>query len=221
MAQICEKSGTPLPAGTDGARTFFDLADLVGAGPQHVTFFSGAAVLRDVFAGSGAGLCLVPQSGKRPDAPSGMIVLETASVGRAFAAIARLFYPVHSQPRWQQKLAVSPEASIGKDVVLAPGVVIGPGAEIGDGTRLGPGAVIGPGVAIGRACEIGANVTISHAYIGDRVTILPGAHIGQPGFGFTADGEGYLKVPQLGRVIVQDDVEIGAATTIARSGGIA
>jgi UDP-3-O-[3-hydroxymyristoyl] glucosamine N-acyltransferase len=220
LAQICEKSGTPLPAGADGARTFFDLADLAGAGPQHVTFFSGAAVLRDVFAGSGAGLCLVPQQAPsakpRPQAPSGMIVLETASVGRAFTAIARLFYPVYSQPRWQQKQAVSPEARIGKDVELGACVVIGPGAEIGDGTRLGPGTVIGPGVAIGRACEIGANVTISHAYIGDRVTILPGAHIGQPGFGFTADGEGYLKVPQLGRVIVQDDVEIGAATTIDR-----
>jgi UDP-3-O-[3-hydroxymyristoyl] glucosamine N-acyltransferase len=95
-------------------------------------------------------------------------------------------------------------------------VVIAAGAEIGDGTRLGPGTVIGPGVAIGRHCEIGANVTISHAYIGDRVTILPGAHIGQPGFGFATTGEDYLKIPQLGRVIIQDDVEIGSATTIDR-----
>jgi UDP-3-O-[3-hydroxymyristoyl] glucosamine N-acyltransferase len=99
---------------------------------------------------------------------------------------------------------------------MAPGVVIGPGAEIGDHTRLGPGVVIGPGVAIGRRCEIGANVAISHAYIGDRVVILPGAQIGQPGFGFATTGEDYLKIPQLGRVIVQDDVEIGAATTIDR-----
>ena len=100
---------------------------------------------------------------------------------------------------------MSPDARIGKDVELAPGVVIGPGAEIGDGTRLGPGTVIGPGVAIGRNCEIGANVAISHAYIGDRVTILPGAQIGQPGFGFATSGADYLKIPQLGRVIVQDD----------------
>jgi UDP-3-O-[3-hydroxymyristoyl] glucosamine N-acyltransferase len=219
LAQICEKSGITLPAGVDGARAFFDLADLAGAGAQHVTFFSGAAALRDIFTGSCAGLCLVPQPSSakpRPEAPPGMIVLETPSVGRAFAAIAALFYPLYSQARWQQKLAVSPEARIGKDVELAPGVVIGPGAEIGDHTRLGPGTVIGPGVAIGRACEIGANVTISHAYIGDRVTILPGAQIGQPGFGFTTNGEDYLKVPQLGRVIVQDGVEIGAATTIDR-----
>jgi UDP-3-O-[3-hydroxymyristoyl] glucosamine N-acyltransferase len=222
LAQICEKSGIALPAGADGERQFLDLADLAGAGAQHVTFFSGAAALRDTFTGSQGGLCLVPLSssakpGKpRPDAPPGMIVLETVSVGRAFALIAALFYPRHSQPRWQQKEAISADARIGPGVELAPGVVIGPGAEIGEGSQLGPGAVIGPGVAIGRNCEIGANVTISHAYIGDRVAILPGAHIGQPGFGFATRGDDYLKIPQLGRVIVQDDVEIGASTTIDR-----
>jgi UDP-3-O-[3-hydroxymyristoyl] glucosamine N-acyltransferase len=216
LAQICEKAGIALPAGADGARQVFDLADLAGAGPKHLTFFSGAATQRDAFAASQAGICLVPPGAKRPDAPPGMTVLETASVSRSFATIAALFYPEHSQPIWQQEGAISPEARIGAGVTLAPGVVIGPHAEIGEGTRLGPGVVIGPGVTIGRKCEIGAQVTISHAYVGDRVTILPGAHIGQPGFGFATSGEDYLKIPQLGRVIVQDDVEIGAATTIDR-----
>jgi UDP-3-O-[3-hydroxymyristoyl] glucosamine N-acyltransferase len=221
LAQICEKIGISLPAGSDGARVFFDLADLAGAGPGHVTFYSGARGLRDSFTASNAGLCLVPplsseKGGKCSSAPVGMSVLEVAAVGRAFAAVAALFYPEHSQPRWRQADAISPDAKIGRDVEIAPHVVIAPGAEIGDGTRLGPGTVIGPGVAIGRWCEIGAGVTISHAYIGDRVTILPGAHIGQPGFGFATTGEDYLKIPQLGRVIVQDDVEIGSATTIDR-----
>ena len=221
LAQICEKAGIALPAGADGAQQVLDLADLAGAGPSHLTFFSGASNLREAFMASQAGVCLVPpvsaiKSGKRPDAPPGMMVLESAAVARAFARLAAMFYPNHSQPRWQQSEAISPEARIGADVQIAPGVVIGPLAEIGDATRLGPGAVIGPGVAIGRDCEIGAGVTISHAYIGDRVIILPGAHIGQPGFGFTTTGDDYLKIPQLGRVIVQDDVEIGAATTIDR-----
>jgi UDP-3-O-[3-hydroxymyristoyl] glucosamine N-acyltransferase len=219
LAQICEKIGIAPAADSDGARLLFDLADLGGAGPRHVTFYSGGRGMRDSFAASKAGLCLVPSSekgGRCPAAPAGMTVLEVASVGRAFAAIAALFYPEHSQPRWRQADAVSPDAKIGRDVEIAPHVVIGPGAEIGDGTRLGPGTVIGPGVAVGRNCEIGAGVTISHCYIGDRVTILPGAHIGQPGFGFTTTGEDYLKIPQLGRVIVQDDVEIGSATTIDR-----
>jgi UDP-3-O-[3-hydroxymyristoyl] glucosamine N-acyltransferase len=216
LARICEEIGIALPTDVDGSRQVFDLADLAGAGPRHLTLFSGASVRKEAFAASQAGVCLVPASPKRPSPPSGMILLEVASVSRAFAKIAALFYPDHSQPRWPQAEAVSPQARIGRDVELGVGVVIGPRAEIGDGTRLGPGVVIGPGVAIGRACEIGANVTISHAYVGDRVTILPGAHIGQPGFGFATTGEDYLKIPQLGRVIVQDNVEIGSSTTIDR-----
>jgi len=216
LAQICEKSGIALPAGADADALVHDLADLSAAGPQHLSFFSGASILREVFAAARAGVCLVPAGGKRPDPPAGMILLDVASVGQAFAKIAGLFYPVHSQPRWDQREAVSPDARLGEGVILAPGVVIGPGAEIGDGTRIGPGAVIGPGVAIGKHCEIGAGVSISHSYVGDRVIILPGAAIGQPGFGFTTNGVDYLKVPQLGRVIVQDDVEIGANTTIDR-----
>jgi UDP-3-O-[3-hydroxymyristoyl] glucosamine N-acyltransferase len=216
LARICEEIGIAVPAGADGERLVFDLADLAGAGAQHLTFFSGTAARKEAFAGSRAGVCLVPGSARCPQPPSGMIVLEVASVSPAFAKLAALFYPEHSQPRWPQREAVSGEARVGRDVELGVGVVIGPKAEIGDGTRLGPGVVIGPGVAIGRSCEIGANVTISHAYVGDRVTILPGAHIGQPGFGFATTGEDYLKIPQLGRVIIQDNVEIGSATTIDR-----
>ena len=216
LARICEKVGIGVPQGADGAHQVFDLADLAGSGPPHLTFFSGAVAHRETFAASQAGVCLTRDGGKRPAAPAGMIVLEVDSVGRAFASVASLFYPEHSQPRWPQRDSVSPSARLGRDVELAPGVVIGPGAEIGDGTRLGPNTVIGPSVAIGRHCEIGANVSISNAYIGDRVIILPGARIGQPGFGFATTGEDYLKVPQLGRVIVQDDVEIGSATTIDR-----
>jgi UDP-3-O-[3-hydroxymyristoyl] glucosamine N-acyltransferase len=217
LAQICEKAGIAVPAGADGGRMFFDLADLAGSESRHLTFFSGGLALRDAFAASRAGACLVGEKGKRPAAPEGMIVLETASVSLAFAAAAALFYPEHSQPAWPKDApAISPLARIGRDVAFAPGVTIGAGAEIGDSTRIGPGAVIGPRVAIGRNCEIGANVSISHAYVGDRVVILPGASIGQPGFGFASADAGYRKIPQLGRVIVQDDVEIGSCTTIDR-----
>jgi UDP-3-O-[3-hydroxymyristoyl] glucosamine N-acyltransferase len=129
--------------------------------------------------------------------------------------VARLLYPDADLPVSGQE-AVSPNARIGRGVALASGVTIGAGAEIGNGTRLGPNAVIGPGVAIGRDCRIGSNVSISHAYLGDDVMVLPGAQIGQPGFGFTSSRTGHAKIPQLGRVIVQDHVEIGACTTIDR-----
>ncbi len=215
LGQICEKAGIAVPAAADAARQIFDLAGLAGAASSHLSFFSGSRPQREAFAASGAGVCIVPQAGSVA-APQSMIVLPSAQVAQSFARIAAMFYPDHSQPRWDQDVSVSPQAQIGEGVGIAPGVVIGPGAEIGEGTRLAPGVVIGPGVAIGKHCEIGANVTITHAYIGDRVVILPGAHIGQPGFGFTLDGRGFLKVPQLGRVIIQDGCEIGSSTTIDR-----
>jgi len=112
--------------------------------------------------------------------------------------------------------AVHPEARLEPGVIVDPGAVIGPGAEIGAGTIIGPQAVIGPNVRIGRDCSIGAHVSLTHALIGDRVFIHPGARLGQDGFGFVRSGKGYLKTPQIGRVIVQDDVEIGANTTIDR-----
>ncbi len=111
---------------------------------------------------------------------------------------------------------VDPAARLEPGVIVDPGAVIGPGAEIGAGTIIGPQAVIGPNVRIGRECSIGAHVSLTHALIGDRVVIHPGARLGQDGFGFVPTRQGYLKIPQIGRVIVQDDVEIGANATIDR-----
>jgi len=79
-------------------------------------------------------------------------------------------------------------------------------------------AVIGGGVHIGRDCAVGASSTISDALIGDRVIIHPGCRIGQDGFGYLTVETGHIKIPQVGRVIIQDDVEIGAGTTIDRGG---
>jgi UDP-3-O-[3-hydroxymyristoyl] glucosamine N-acyltransferase len=217
LAQICEKAGIAMPDGADGAAVIADLADLAGAGPDHLTFYAGGRRLREAFLASRAGVCLVPAGKFQPsETPAGMSVLAVPSVTQAFAAIALAFYPGSGLVQWDQAEAIAPDARIAPGARIAPFVTIGPGAEIGAGTRIGPGAVIGPGVAIGKQCEIGANVTISHAYVGDRVLILPGAQIGQPGFGFAAGRAGYLKMPQLGRVIIQDDCEIGAATAIDR-----
>jgi UDP-3-O-[3-hydroxymyristoyl] glucosamine N-acyltransferase len=101
-------------------------------------------------------------------------------------------------------------------VVLAPGVVIGQGARIGRGSSLGPGAKIGPGVAIGRDCRIGANAVIGFALIGDRVSIHAGAVIGEAGFGAAGGPTGVVDLPQLGRVILQDGVTIGANSCVDR-----
>jgi UDP-3-O-[3-hydroxymyristoyl] glucosamine N-acyltransferase len=94
--------------------------------------------------------------------------------------------------------------------------VVGSGAQVGPRCRIGPSAVIGDGVLLGADCRIGAHVTLSHTLIGDRVVVFPGARIGQDGFGIAATGDGFVSVPQLGRVLIEDDVEIGANTTIDR-----
>jgi UDP-3-O-[3-hydroxymyristoyl] glucosamine N-acyltransferase len=111
---------------------------------------------------------------------------------------------------------VHPTARLENGVTIDPAAVIGPRAEIGAGTLIAVGAVIGPEVRIGRDCAIGANVTIVHALIGDRVIIHTGARIGQDGFGYLPGPRGHGKVPQVARVIIQDAVEIGANTTIDR-----
>jgi UDP-3-O-[3-hydroxymyristoyl] glucosamine N-acyltransferase len=100
--------------------------------------------------------------------------------------------------------------------MLAAGVTIGPGAAIGRGTLIAAGVVIGPGVSIGRDGYVGPNATIGFALIGDRVRIYAGAVIGEAGFGATASPTGVVDVPQLGRVIIQDDVTIGANSCIDR-----
>jgi len=215
LAEICVKCGIAAPA--DGRARVFDLASLGGAGPGHLTFFFGGRKLEEDFTRSRAGFCLVPDKGSLPEAPPGMmLLLASAQVGAAWVAVASLFYPDAVRGLIMADMGVSADASLGANVVVGPHACIGAGAEIGAGTRIGAGSVIGPGVAIGRDCEIGAHVSISHAYLGDRVRVLPGARIGQPGFGFAPTAKGQARIPQLGRVIVQDDVDIGANTTIDR-----
>ncbi len=103
-----------------------------------------------------------------------------------------------------------------RDVSIGSNVVVGPGVEIGRGTIIGANTVIGAGVTIGRNCVIAANCTIDCAYIGNEVVIHSGVRIGTEGFGWLDFGQSNRKVPQLGRVLIQDRVEIGANSTIDR-----
>jgi UDP-3-O-[3-hydroxymyristoyl] glucosamine N-acyltransferase len=117
---------------------------------------------------------------------------------------------------------VHPSAIIAESAVIDPSTEVGPlsvveaHAEIGPRCRIGPGAIIGAGVVIGRDCRIGAHASLSHALLGARVYVYPGARIGQEGFGFASTPDGFLTVPHVGRVILEDDVEVGANTTIDR-----
>lgn len=214
-ADICACADVVLPDGIESDSIVEDLATPEGAGPAHLTFWTAKAGVA-ALAASRAGFCFVEGRLQPSPNPDGPRLLVCTSVQHAFARAAGLFYPEHGLSPWDQESAIHPSAQLEENVRLAPGVVIGPGAEIGSGTRIGPYAVIGRGVAIGRDCEIGSHVGIGFAYLGDRVMVLPGAKIGQPGFGFAASARGHEAIPQLGRVIVQDGVEIGACTTVDR-----
>jgi len=123
---------------------------------------------------------------------------------------------LHRPRQHNGQTAISADARLEDGVDLSPGVVIGPGAHVGRGTRIGANTVIGPGVAIGRDCRIGSNVSISFALIGDRVMIYSNTAIGEAGFGATLGPKGIIDIPQLGRVLIQDGVTLGANVAVDR-----
>ena len=159
--------------------------------------------------------------------PEGPVLLATPAPRHAFQDIALALFAgslgdalaiadPDAARRTSSGAVVSHTAHVEHDVVLAPGAVIGDNVEIGAGTIIGANAVVARGCRIGRHCHIGAGTSLQYALLGDRVHILPGAAIGQDGFGYVPRPDGLRKMPQLGRVIIQDDVEIGANTTVDR-----
>ena len=221
LGAVAEACGLPLPEGSDPALPVTGAAPLESAGPTELAYMDNARY-GDALAGTRALACLVsPRFAAR--VPAGTIALVTRDPYRAYAGLLARLYEEAMRPRSlfsadgvSPGAHVHPQARLEADVRIDPGAVVGPGAEIGSGTVLGPNAVIGPNVRIGRDCSIGAGATLTHALVGNRVIVHPGARIGQDGFGFAMGAGGHLKVPQVGRVIIQDDVEIGANTTIDR-----
>lgn len=168
-----------------------------------------------------AGACILRERDSTI-APRTVALIFSEEPTRAFAKLAATLYPGALVPIATPLAGISIGATIDASArlevgaVVAPGAVLGRRVEIGTGTTIGPHTIIGDGVRIGRDCTIGPNVTITHAFIGDRVIVQSGTRIGQDGFGFVPGARGHTKIAQLGRVIVQDDVEIGANATIDR-----
>lgn len=155
--------------------------------------------------------------------PKGVVALVVRHPHQAFARVARAMYPSAIRPEpvtgengISPKAFVHAQARLEKGVIVEAGAVVGAGAEIGAGTIVGPGAVVGPDCRVGRNCFIGAHTSLLATLAGNRVVIHPGARIGQDGFGYVPGAAGLEKVSQIGRVVLQDDVEIGANTTIDR-----
>jgi len=191
------------------------LACLSLAEPDEITFVSGRRNLA-ALAKTRAGAILVPAD-LLESVPQSTIPLVTTDPIAGWATIAALFHPMPTvHPGTHPSAVISPTARIDPTAEIGPFVVIENEAEIGPGCKIGPGAVIGAGVVMGPDCRIGPHVSISHAILGARIYIYPGARIGQEGFGFSITPRGFQSKPQLGCVIIGDDVEVGANTTIDR-----
>lgn len=216
LSDVAKATGAEIAPGANAHLLIDDVRTLGDASPNHVAFLDNKKYLPQLIA-TKAGACFVtPALGTR--VPSGTVALLTMQPYHGFARALALYYPEAVLPLVTTPGAAPVDASakLEDGVLVEPGAIIGPEAQIGRGTRIAAGAVIGARVAIGRDSYIGALSTVTHALIGDRVTIHSGVRIGQDGFGFALGGAGHVKVPQIGRVIIQDDVEIGANTTIDR-----
>src|ERR1044072_394830 len=210
-----------VPRGDFNERRIRGIAPLDRAGPGELAFMQNPKYA-DAFAATHAGLCLTTEKFAGA-APRGVGLLVTPAPYRAFVAVAQKLFPGAMRPSSLFEASgiaagalVHPTARLESGVVVDPAAVVGPRAEIGAGTIVGPAAVIGPAVRVGRDCVIGAGCTIVHALIRDPVIIHSCTPIGQDGFGYVPGARGHGKVPQVGRVIIMDGVEIGANTTIAR-----
>lgn len=221
LKELADIAGAEIRAGKPDER-FSDVASLDAAGPTDVSFLDNPAYA-DAFTQSGAGVCIIGPNLKAVP-PEGMALLVCGEPYRGYGLIARAFYPdiagaAPSAGGVAEGAHVDPAAQLGEGVRIDPGAVVGAGAEIGPRTVLGPNVVVGPGCRIGADCVIAPSVSIRYSLIGDRVRIYAGARIGEDGFGYASSATGHLHIPQLGRVVIGNDVEVGANTTIDRGAG--
>lgn len=211
LEQIAELTGATLDG--DGSVRATGIASASTAREGDLVFLDGAGKTTPslspnacLFITNEANLKYLPEGVPR-------LISRLPRFAHSTAALA-MFRPRHSD--WVGEERIASSAKLHTDVRIAPGAVIGPDATIGEGSWIGPNAVIGPGVQIGRNCHIGAGASVICALIGDHVTVLAGARIGEAGFGLFAAPDGQRDAPHFGRVILQDHVTVGANTCVDR-----
>jgi UDP-3-O-[3-hydroxymyristoyl] glucosamine N-acyltransferase len=219
LAELAERVGGA--AEGDGALRFEGVAALEAAGPEHVSFFSNRKY-RAAFEGSRAGAVVVEPEER---VPSGRTVLRVRNAYLAFAKITTLFHPPPAAlPEVAPSAVIHPSARVHPSAQVLPLATVGAGAEVGARTIVGAGVHLGDASRVGADCLLHAGVVVrERCVLGDRVIVQPGAVIGSDGFGFAFDPEGdgkgprHYKFPQIGIVVLEDDVEIGAGTCIDRA----
>jgi UDP-3-O-[3-hydroxymyristoyl] glucosamine N-acyltransferase len=213
LAELADRLGCRLEG--DGAATIVGVADLATARPDQIALFAHPRYKADAAATRAGGVIVAE------DAPA--LARPVLRARSPFLAFARALAHFHTPPR--PAAGISPRADVAADAVVDPAATVGPFVAVGAGARVGAGTIlashvaIGAGAVVGRDCHLHAHVSIRDGCVlGDRVVVQNGAVIGSDGFGFTRDADGrHVKVPQVGIVVLEDDVEIGANTTIDRA----
>jgi len=221
VAEAAQLTGARLHHPNLGAVAISFLASLDNAGPGALTFIESKKH-REHLRSLVAAACFCPPE-LVSKIPEGIAALVSSAPQRDFAAIGRVLFPQSVQPlSTHGETGLSPQAYIHPAALIEEGVTVEAGAIIGRNVEIGRGSVIASGVVIGENCKIGRDcylapgVSVQYAFIGNRVRLYAGVRIGQDGFGYIGGTSGIEKIPQLGRVILQDDVEIGANSTIDR-----
>jgi UDP-3-O-[3-hydroxymyristoyl] glucosamine N-acyltransferase len=214
LAEIAARIGAEIAKGEPAELKLRDVASLESAEAGDISLFSDAKYA-NAFAVTKASVVITSE--KLAALPHGVILLVVPNPRLAFAQVGHIFYP---PPKLQEGVRaaqpVHPSATVGAGTEIGPGGEIGAGAEIGKDCLIGNNVVIGRGVKLGDGCRIGPNCVITHAIIGNRVVMGPNNSIGNQGFSFVPSLEGLLRVPQLGRVVIEDDVEFGSNCTVDR-----
>jgi len=225
LAQLASRIEAEVAPGVDGSLEVVDVAPLDVAGLGELSFLDNPKYVPS-FEKTKASACIVARKFEN-SGPDGVALLLSDQPYRSYALAAQAFYPdsVRSSDTFGEPgivcdgAHVHATAKVGEGATIEPGAVVSANTEIGSGSVIASGAIIAKNVTIGRNSFIGPSASIAYAHIGDRVIIHAGVRIGQDGFGFAMGLPTHEKIPQLGRVIVQDDVEIGANTTIDRGAG--
>lgn len=196
----------------------YSVAPLHEAAPQDLAFFDNVKY-RMAFQTTRAGTCIV-RPGFAQEAPDHLSLILSHTPYKTYALIASYLYPQRKpDPYISDKAYLHRSVTIGGGCVIEPGAVLEEGVVLEENCHICANATLGRNVMIGKGSRVGQGASVSHALIGENVTIYPGVRIGQDGFGFAPDPAGFVKVPQLGRVIIKDGVEIGANTCIDRGAG--
>ena len=190
-------------------REIMGIASFEAAGPHDLCFYEGDDLPATGRAPWAQGACFVTEklAARLKNVPQ---LIGVSDPRQSFLELSSTVF----KPR--QSFKETGMATVHESALIGARCVLGAGVAIGEGTQIGANCVIGPGVQIGQNCHIGANATISFALIGNHVCLLAGARIGEAGFGVAGTATGLRDVPHFGRVIIQDNVTIGANSCVDR-----